>query len=97
VSDYIKVDPNNLDQLASDITSQAGKLESTLENLKQRVAPAIAQWDGSSGSEYNNTQNKWNTAAEDLREVLAAIGIAVRDAAEAFRRGEQQNTARWTN
>ncbi|WNV90851.1 WXG100 family type VII secretion target [Umezawaea sp. Da 62-37] len=91
----IKVDFGALEGLAGDIASQASTLQSTLENLKSRLAPAIAQWEGSGGSAYQASQSKWDTSAEDLQQVLAQIGTAVRAANESFQQGEQQNTSRW--
>ncbi|HEX6345449.1 WXG100 family type VII secretion target [Umezawaea sp.] len=91
----IKIDFGSMDALASDIGNQASTLQSTLENLKSRIDPVIAQWEGSTSGAYQASQNKWNQAAEDLQQVLAQIGTAVRAAGEAFQQGEQQNTARW--
>ncbi len=91
----IKVDFAGLETLASDIGAQASTLQSTLENLQSRIKPVIAQWDGATSGAYAASQQKWDTAAEDLQQVLAQIGTAVRAAGESFQSGEQQNTARW--
>ncbi|MFD9734008.1 WXG100 family type VII secretion target [Umezawaea sp. NPDC059074] len=92
---HIAVDFAQLEGLAGDISSQASTLESTLEDLKGRIAPVVAQWDGSGGAAYAAAQKKWDDAALDLQQVLAQIATAVRAAGEAFQQGEQQNTARW--
>jgi early secretory antigenic target protein ESAT-6 len=91
----ITVSFDGLDALASDIGAQASTLQSTLENLQSRIKPVIAQWDGATSGAYAASQDKWDKAAEDLQQVLAQIGTAVRSAAEAFQQGEQQNTSRW--
>jgi 6 kDa early secretory antigenic target len=91
----IKVDFAGLETLASDIGSQASTLQSTLENLQSRIKPVIAQWEGATSGAYSASQAKWDQAAEDLQQVLAQIGTAVRAAGESFQSGEQQNTARW--
>jgi 6 kDa early secretory antigenic target len=91
----IKVDFGSLSGLADDISSQAATLSSTLDSLKQRLAPAIAQWEGSSGGAYQASQQKWDQSAEDLQNVLAQIGTAVRAANDSFQQGEQQNANRW--
>ena len=91
----ITVDFQQLEGLAGDISSQASTLDSTLEDLKSRIAPVIAQWEGGAGEAYTAAQSNWDTAAADLQQVLAQIATAVRAAGEAFRAGEQQNTARW--
>jgi len=91
----IKVDFGSLSGLADDIASQASTLQGTLEGLQSRIKPAIAQWEGSSGGAYAASQAKWDQSAEDLQQVLAQIGTAVRAATEAFQQGEQQNANRW--
>jgi 6 kDa early secretory antigenic target len=91
----ITVDFSQLEGLAGDISSQASTLESTLEALKSRIAPVVAQWDGESGAAYTAAQKNWDDAALDLQQVLAQIATAVRAASEAFQAGEKQNTGRW--
>lgn len=91
----ISVDFGHLEGLAGDISSQASTLQSTLEGLKARLAPAIAQWDGGTSDAYQQVQRNWDEAAEGLQQVLASIGAAVRSAGEAFQAGERQNASRW--
>ena len=91
----ITVDFGHLEGLAGDISSQASTLESTLEDLKSRIKPVVAQWEGTTSEAYNAAQNNWDTAAADLQQVLAQIATAVRAAGESFQQGEQQNTSRW--
>jgi early secretory antigenic target protein ESAT-6 len=91
----ITVDFGGMEALAGDISAQASTLESTLEDLKGRIKPVIAQWDGAASGAYAASQAKWDQAAADLQQVLAQIGTAVRAAGEAFQQGERQNTSRW--
>jgi len=91
----ITVDFQQLEGLAGDISSQASTLDSTLEDLKSRIAPVVAQWEGSASGAYAAAQSNWDNAAADLQQVLAQIATAVRAAGEAFQHGEQQNTSRW--
>jgi 6 kDa early secretory antigenic target len=94
-NDQITVDFAHLDGLAGDISAQASTLDSTLEDLKGRIKPVIAQWEGTTSDAYASAQSNWDTAASDLQQVLAQIATAVRAAGEAFAQGEQQNTHRW--
>jgi early secretory antigenic target protein ESAT-6 len=91
----ITVDFGSLETLAGDIGNQASTLESTLEALKARLAPVIAQWDGGASAAYQDVQKRWDESAADLQQVLASIGAAVRAAGDAFQQGEQQNQNRW--
>ena len=91
----IKVDFGALSSAAGDITGQAGKVQSELDNLKSRLAPVIAQWEGGASASYQDAQNRWNESAAGLQEVLAQIGIAVASATEAYQAAEQKNLSRW--
>ncbi|WP_447004485.1 WXG100 family type VII secretion target [Saccharothrix isguenensis] len=95
MNDRIKVDFNQLGSAAADISGQASKVESELENLKSRIAPVLAQWDGGTQEAYRAAQEKWDTSAADLQQVLATIGTAVASATEAYQAAEQRNTQRW--
>ncbi|ATE57399.1 WXG100 family type VII secretion target [Actinosynnema pretiosum] len=95
MNDQIKVDFGQLSGAAGDISGHATKVQTELDELKQRLAPVIAQWEGSSSETYQEAQRKWDTAAADLQQVLASIGTAVAAATEAYQSAEQRNTGRW--
>jgi early secretory antigenic target protein ESAT-6 len=91
----IKVSFGELSSAASDITGQANTIQSQLDELKQRLAPMIAQWEGAASGSYQDAQRRWDTAAEDLQRVLASVGTAVAQASDAYAQAEQQNASRW--
>ncbi|MGH3760652.1 WXG100 family type VII secretion target [Actinophytocola sp.] len=91
----IKVTFGGLEAAAGNITTQAGKVQSALDDLKQYLAPLVAGWTGNAAEMYNAHQAKWDQSAADLQQVLAAIGTAVGRAAEDYRDGERANAARW--
>ncbi|MEU5691293.1 WXG100 family type VII secretion target [Actinosynnema sp. NPDC020468] len=91
----IEVNFAELGNAGSDISGQAKQVEQALEDLKTRLAPVIAQWQGSSSEAYQEAQNKWNTSAADLQSVLASIGVAVAQATDAYQQAESTNSARW--
>ncbi|CCH35105.1 WXG100 family type VII secretion target [Actinosynnema sp. NPDC047251] len=95
MNDEIKIDFSALGSAAGDIQGQANKVQQELEDLKSRIAPVIAQWEGATSGAYQEVQNKWDTSAADLQQVLAAIGTAVASANDAYSAAESKNTARW--
>jgi early secretory antigenic target protein ESAT-6 len=94
-NDGIKVTFGGLEAAAGNIKTQANHVEQSLGDLKSFLQPLVASWTGNAAQEYQEHQRKWDQAAADLHQVLAAIGIAVNDAASAYRQGEQANSARW--
>jgi early secretory antigenic target protein ESAT-6 len=93
--DGIKVTFGGLEAAAGNISTQAGKVQNSLDDLKQFLQPLVSTWTGTASEEYNAHQLKWDQAAADLQQVLAAIGTAVQRAAEDYRDGERNNAARW--
>ncbi|QFZ23435.1 WXG100 family type VII secretion target [Saccharothrix syringae] len=94
-ANLIKVSFADMASAASDITSQANQVQSELDNLKSRLAPVIAQWDGNASGSYQAAQQAWDEAAAGLQQVMATIGVAVQQAGEAYQAAEQKNTSRW--
>ncbi|NKE61930.1 WXG100 family type VII secretion target [Lentzea sp. PSKA42] len=92
---YMKVGFAEIANAASSITSGASQVQGQLDDLQQQVTKTLAAWEGATQGAYQEAQAKWTQAATDLQEVLAAIGIAVQQAGEAYQAAEQKNTARW--
>lgn len=91
----IKVDFGALSSAAGDISGQAAKVDSELDNLKSRLAPVIAQWEGGASAAYQDAQRRWDESAAGLQQVLAQIGSAVASATEAYQAAERKNEGRW--
>jgi 6 kDa early secretory antigenic target len=92
----IKVTFGELQSAASNISQNANKIQSSLDDLKSYLAPLVAGWSGQASEQYNAHQRKWDLAAADLQSVMAAIGTAVAQAADDYHAGEQQNASRWS-
>ncbi|MBB5954894.1 early secretory antigenic target protein ESAT-6 [Saccharothrix tamanrassetensis] len=95
MNDQIQVSFGALGAAASEISSQANQVQSQLDDLKGRLAPVIAQWEGGTSEAYQVIQKKWDDSAADIQQVLAAIGTAVASANDAYSAAESKNTARW--
>jgi early secretory antigenic target protein ESAT-6 len=91
----IKVNFSSMASAGGEIQSQANHVQSSLDNLKQRLGPAIAQWEGGASTEYQARQKEWDEAAAGIQQVLASIAVAVQQAGEAYQAAERQNAARW--
>lgn len=91
----IKVSFGGLQAAAGNISSQAQKVQGSLDDLKQYLTPLVASWTGNAAEMYAAHQAKWDTAAADLQQVLAAIAVAVQRAAEDYIDGERANANRW--
>ncbi len=86
----IKYNFGMIAQTADDIKQTQGRINGTLEDLKQQLQPLVADWEGESAEAYQAAQQRWDSAAQVLNEVLGQIGVTV---AQANDRMSQINTS----
>lgn len=82
-----------LQQAGVDIQKALNTLESQLGQLERDAAPLVATWDGEAKLAYDQRQDKWRRAAEDLRSILRDIKIAVDDSAQDYLTTEKKATS----
>ncbi|WP_086663914.1 WXG100 family type VII secretion target [Lentzea kentuckyensis] len=95
MGDSVKVHFAELQNAASSISSSAQQVQQQLDDLKSEVVKVTSSYEGSAKEAYEAKQRDWDNSAADLQAVLSSIGIAVRDAAEAYQSAEQSNVNRW--
>lgn len=95
MSSEIKVTFAEIQQASSDITNSANTVEQHLNDLKNKIAPIVADWTGDASTAYQDAQNRWNQAAADFHQTLQAIGVAVRQAAEGYEGAEGSAKKLW--
>ncbi|HEY4457093.1 MAG TPA: WXG100 family type VII secretion target [Pseudonocardiaceae bacterium] len=93
---HIAVSFGELEALGGQIQSTATQIESELDSLRSQIANVDQIWEGSTASGYQATKQKWFQAADDLRQVLNAIGAAVSAAEQAYAQTEQKNASAWS-
>jgi early secretory antigenic target protein ESAT-6 len=74
---------------AADADTIAGRIEQQLSDLKAYIKPLVGSWSGQASSDYQVLQQKWDTSAEDLNQVLKQIAQALRVAAQNYQREHQ--------
>jgi early secretory antigenic target protein ESAT-6 len=93
--DQVKVSFGELMNASSSISSAAQQIQSQLDDLKSKVVKVMSSYEGEAAEAYHMAQEKWDKSAADLQSVLSSIGIAVRDASEAYQAAESANARRW--
>jgi 6 kDa early secretory antigenic target len=91
----IKVTFAALEGARADVAGTSQRIAAQLDDLKRYLAPLVATWEGEAATRYAETQRRWDTAAADLRDVLAQVGVALGGAHDAYRRAETANAGRW--
>ncbi|MGW4497958.1 WXG100 family type VII secretion target [Micromonospora sp. NPDC004336] len=70
-------------------------LTGELDGLKSGIAPLLATWDGDAREAYFRRQNDWESAANDLRDLLGRIEKALRESAAKMQAREAANRAKF--
>lgn len=91
----IKATFAEISNAASTIANSSKTIDDLNDQLQQKVTATLAGWEGNAGESYQQAQRNWDTASADLNQVLAAIGVAVQQASEAYQQAEQTNASRW--
>lgn len=92
----VKVTFASLAEAQSNIASTSQRVASELDQLRSFVARLTAAWDGAARDAYQMQQQKLDTAAAELNQVLAQIGTAVGTANDSYNAAERANTARFS-
>ncbi|WIM68139.1 WXG100 family type VII secretion target [Corynebacterium breve] len=70
-----------LNGLADDINASSTNVGTELNELKDLLRPIAETWTGDAAEAYQAHQDKWDSAATELNNILNTIGNAVRDGA----------------
>ncbi|WP_018682788.1 WXG100 family type VII secretion target [Actinokineospora enzanensis] len=93
--DIIKVNFAEVANAAQSITSTSSQLDGLLGDLKSRLAPLRAGYSGAAAEAWDAKQREWDSAYDDLKQVLNSIGTAVRQSGENYEQTEHANASRW--
>lgn len=95
MGDSISVSFGELEALGGQIQTTSNQIESELDSLRQQISNLQNLWEGDAGTGFQATKATWFQSADDLRQVLAAIGSAVSAAEQAYRQTETKNAGAW--
>lgn len=93
MSDMLVVQFGALQQASGNIQSALSTMQSQLAQLESDAAPLVSTWVGDAQIAYQQRQDKWRTAANDLSNILRDIKNAVDDSAADYQSTEKRNQA----
>lgn len=76
-NDIIRYQFGSISAAAADIRTTSGHIQGLLGDLKARIAPMVATWEGESSEAYQNAQRDWDQAAAELNQILETIARTV--------------------
>lgn len=80
---------------AADIRSTSGQIQSLLGELKSRIAPMTATWEGESAVAYEDAQREWDEAAGELNQILDTIARTVEEGNDRMSDLNRRAAASW--
>jgi WXG100 family type VII secretion target len=85
----IQVTPEQLEQIAGQLSSGAGEVESILGTLAAYVAPLQGEWVGQAQQQFEALWSEWQTSARGLHEALTGIVTLTRQAGARYLSNEE--------
>ena len=80
---------------ADDIRSTSASINGLLGDLKQRIQPMVATWEGDSSDAYQQSQREWDQAADELNQILNTIANAVSEGNDRMADINRRAAASW--
>jgi WXG100 family type VII secretion target len=86
----IRVTPEQLSSVASQLNAGASSIEGTLAQLAGNVAPLGSDWAGTAQARFLALWEQWQTSSRSLHQALVEIGQLMNQAGVAYDTNEQQ-------
>ncbi|MFV2088612.1 WXG100 family type VII secretion target [Micromonospora sp. LOL_021] len=91
----IRYDFAALNNAADNCGTAAKNMIQELDGLKTGIQPLVATWEGDAQTAYLTRQAEWESAANDLKDLLNRIEKALREAALRMQAREAANRAKF--
>lgn len=82
-------------QASQNVSRTYNSLTQKLDDLHSFLAPMVAEWTGSASEQYQQKQQQWTQAQQDLQTVLQTIGRVLEETHSSYQQTEQSNTQSW--
>jgi early secretory antigenic target protein ESAT-6 len=86
----IRVTPEQLASVSSQLNSGASSIEATLSQLASQVAPLGSDWAGVGQARFLALWQQWQTSQRTLHQALADISVLMRQASVAYEANDAQ-------
>jgi WXG100 family type VII secretion target len=95
VTDYIKIDPSRLDDLAASIGGAYGNIGATLKNLEAEVKTLRSAWAGGASEAYTTAQAAWTTQLAEMHRILSDVTAKTSEISTRYRTAESDARKQW--
>lgn len=81
---------------AAQIGATAHRIKAQLDDLEVYVKRLVSTWSGQAATDYQQAQNNWNTAADDINNILHKLAGAVGDGNTHMEHVDKMAAASWS-
>ncbi|MGW1229338.1 WXG100 family type VII secretion target [Streptomyces sp. NPDC001478] len=91
----IHVEYKSVDQAAEDMRLQTQRIKALVTALNEELQGLHGAWQGADAATYAGLQTSWNTAADQLGQVLTRHSSTLNEIADLYRRHENRSASEW--
>lgn len=91
--DGLRVNHAGLDQAARDLAAAVQRIDDRLHGLEVELAPLRSDWTGEAQRAYVIAKTKWDTAMQEMRDLLRETSVAVHRSNLAYRAADRRGAA----
>lgn len=84
-----------IEQLVGQVNTASTSLRTTLDDLKQFLAPLVSEWEGEAAIAYQAHQKDWDQAAAALQAMLTEIANAASAGNQGMADADRRAGAGW--
>lgn len=93
--DGIRVNHAALDQAAADMQQTVKEIDDRLNRLESELAPLKSDWVGSAQTAYVVAKGKWDTAIEEMKQLLTETHVSVTQSREDYQAADARGAAQF--
>lgn len=91
--DGIRVNHAGLDAAANDLKQGVNDIDTRLNQLEQELAPLRNDWSGQAQASYTVAKAKWDTAINEMKELLAQTSQTVHQSNQDYQAADKRGAA----
>lgn len=86
---FLRVTPDQLRQLSSQLNGGAGNIEGILSQLGTATQSAAADWQGAAQARFQELWQAWQRSATELHQTLTSMSQLMNQAAQSYQTTEE--------
>jgi len=91
--DGLRVNHAGLDTAAQDLMTAVKAIDDRMNRLESELAPLRSDWTGNAQTSYQSAKAKWDTAIQEMKDLLAQTSTTVNQSNAEYRAADQRGAA----